>query len=66
MDMLKQMIKHLQNIKDIHLQHGKSLDAIEADLNIADEVMWQTIQIGDADIATQLRPAVKQHTAEAG
>ena len=65
MDMLKQMIKHLQNIKDIHLQHGNPLDAIEADLNIADEVMWQTIQIGDADIATQLRPAVKQHTAEA-
>lgn len=38
---------HMRNIKDIQLQHGNPLLAIEADLDIADECMG---------IITQLQP----------
>ncbi len=55
----------MQNIKDIHLQHGNPLEAIEADLNISDEAMWHVIQSGDQRIAARFQPVVKQHTSEA-
>ena len=36
-DLFEGIFEHLRNIKDIQLQHGNPLPAIEADLNIADE-----------------------------
>lgn len=64
-DMLQQMVTHLDNVKDIHLQHGNPLEAIEADLNIADEAMAQITQTGDPETTAWLQPIIEQRIAEA-
>jgi tetratricopeptide (TPR) repeat protein len=63
--MLKQMVTHLENIKDIHLQHRNPLEAIEADLNIVDEAMAQITQTGDSEVMGWGRPVMAQRVAQA-
>lgn len=55
------MFDHLRNIKDIRLQHGNPLPAIEADLNIADECMGVAQEIRDTAVITYLRKNMEKH-----
>ncbi len=55
------MFEHLRNIKDIQLQHGNPLLAIEADLNIADECMWVVQKIRDSAVIDYLRKNMQKH-----
>lgn len=57
----EKIFEHLQNIKDIQLQHGNPLAAIEADLNIADECMGLAQEIREAPILTYLRSTLRNH-----
>ncbi len=60
-DFYEAMFEHLRNIKDIQLQHGNPLLAIEADLNIADECMWVTQEIRDIAVIDYLRKNMQKH-----
>jgi len=60
-DFYEGMFEHLRNIKDIQLQHGNPLLAIEADLNIADECMWVSKEIQNTDIIAYLRKNMQKH-----
>jgi tetratricopeptide (TPR) repeat protein len=55
------MFEHLRNIKDIQLQHGNPLPAIEADLNIADECMGVAQEIRDMAVINYLRKNMWKH-----
>lgn len=54
-DFYEGMFEHLRNIKDIQLQHGNPLQAIEADLDIADECMGVIQEIRDATVIDYLQ-----------
>lgn len=60
-DFYEGMFEHLRNIKDIQLQHGNPLPAIEADLNIADECMGVAQQIWDIAVINYLRKNMQKH-----
>ncbi|MFW6248449.1 MAG: hypothetical protein ACOC4J_01615, partial [Bacteroidota bacterium] len=64
-DLSEGIFKHLRNIKDIQLQHGNPLPAIEADLDIADECMGLIQQVQDASIKQYCRQTMEQHTNDA-
>ena len=51
----------MRNIKDIQLQHGNPLQAIEADLNIADECMGVIQEIRDVAVIDYLRKNMQKH-----
>ena len=55
------MFDHLRNIKDIQLQHGNPLPAIEADLNITDEGMGVAQEIRDIAVINYLRKNMQKH-----
>jgi len=55
------IFEHLHNIKDIQLQHGNPLAAIEADLNVADECMGLAQETGEATIILYLRNTMGEH-----
>lgn len=59
------VFKHLRNIKDIHLQHGNPLEAIRADLNIADECMGIMPMAQEENSEPYLKDAMKEHLDEA-
>ena len=60
-DFYEGMFEHLRNIKDIQLQHGNPLPAIEADLNIADECMGVIQAIQDKKVIAYLRKNMQKH-----
>jgi len=60
-DFYEGMFEHLRNIKDIQLQHGNPLSAIEADLNIADECMGVIQAIQDKKVIAYLRKNMQKH-----
>jgi Ca2+/Na+ antiporter/RNA binding exosome subunit len=60
-DFYEGMFEHLRNIKDIQLQYGNHLQAIEADLNIADECMGVTQEIRDVAVIDYLRKNMQKH-----
>ncbi|MDP8315732.1 MAG: hypothetical protein RAP70_11800 [Candidatus Celaenobacter antarcticus] len=60
-DFYEGMFEHLRNIKDILLQHGNPLSAIEADLNIADECMWEIPKIKDVNVRDYLQKNMQKH-----
>ena len=60
-DFYEGMFEHLRNIKDIQLQHGNPLQAIEADLNITDECMWGIQEMRDVDVIDYLRKNMQNH-----
>jgi len=60
-DFYEGMFEHLRNIKDIQLQHGNPLQAIEADLNIADECMGVIQAIQDKKVTAYLRNNMQKH-----
>ena len=60
-DFYEDMFKHLRNIKDIQLQHGNPLPAIEADLNVADECMGVIQAIRDIAVIDYLRKNMQKH-----
>lgn len=63
--LVDQMIEHLRNIKDTHLQHGNPLKATEADLNIADEAMSHVVHSNEEFATIRWQPIVEQRTVEA-
>jgi len=60
-DFYDDMFEHLRNIKDIQLQHGNPLPAIEADLNIADECMGIIQAIQDKKVIAYLLKNMQKH-----
>jgi Ca2+/Na+ antiporter len=64
-DFYEGMFEHLRNIKDIQLQHGNFLSAIEADLNIADECMGATQKIQDKVVRNYLRENMQKYVDSA-
>jgi len=60
-DFYEGMFEHLRNIKDVQLQHGNPLPAIEADLNIADECMGVIQSIQDIAVIDYLRKNMQNH-----
>ena len=60
-DFYEGMFEHLRNIKDIQLQYGNPLPAIEADLNIADECMGVIQAIQDISVIDYLRKNMQKH-----
>jgi tetratricopeptide (TPR) repeat protein len=60
-DFYEGMFEHLRNIKDIQLQHGNPLPAIEADLDIADECMGVAQEIQDIAVLNYLRKNMQKH-----
>ncbi len=60
-DFYEGMFEHLRNIKDIQLQHGNPLQAIEADLDIADECMGVAQEIRDATVIDYLQKNMCKH-----
>jgi tetratricopeptide (TPR) repeat protein len=56
-----EVLKHLHNIKDIQLQHGNFLEAIKADLNIADECMGLVRVTRDITTINDLNNTMRQH-----
>jgi len=60
-DFYEGMFEHLRNIKDIQLQHGNPLLAIEADLNIADECMGVAQEIQEATTIGYLHRTMQEH-----
>jgi len=60
-DFYEGMFEHLRNIKDIQLQHGNPLQAIEADLNIAGECMGGIQEIRDVAVIDYLRKNMQKH-----
>lgn len=60
-DFYKSMFEHLRNIKDIQLQHGNPLQAIEADLDIADECMGVAQEIRDTTVIDYLQKNMRKH-----
>ena len=62
LSLLKQIIRHLENIKDTQLQHRNPLKAIEADLAIADEIMAQVTQTGSTAVENEFKPVAAQYT----
>ena len=64
-DLFEGVFEHLRNIKDIQLQHGNPLFAIEADLNIADECMGVICDIRGNSIVDYLRKNLLKHLNDA-
>ena len=64
-DFYEGMFEHLRNVKDIQLQHGNLLPAIEADLNIADECMGVAQGIQDIPFIDYLRKNMQKHMDDA-
>ena len=60
-DFYEGMFEHLRNIKDMQLQHGNPLPAIEADLNVADECMGVIQAIRDIAVIDYLRKNMQKH-----
>ncbi|GEM_PF-1372014 len=60
-DFYEAIFEHLRNIKDIQLQHGNPLLAIEADLNVADECMGVIQAIRDIATIDYLRKNMLEH-----
>ena len=60
-DLCESIFEHLRNIKDIQLQHGNPLSAIEADLDIADECMGVIQAIRDIAAIDYLRKNMLKH-----
>ncbi|MBW2557529.1 MAG: hypothetical protein JRD69_01595 [Deltaproteobacteria bacterium] len=60
-DFYEGIFEHLRNIKDIQLQYGNPLPAIEADLNIADECMGVAQEIRDIAVINYLRKNMQEH-----
>lgn len=64
-DLFEGLFEHLRNIKDIQLQHGNPLPAIEADLNIADECMGVIQQVREPSIMPYFRQTMERHINDA-
>jgi len=60
-DFYEGMFEHLRNIKDMQLQYGNPLPAIEADLNVADECMGVIQAIRDIAVIDYLRKNMQKH-----
>ena len=65
MNFCEGIFEHLRNVKDIQLQHGNPLSAIEADLNIADECMNLMQIIREPAIIPNLRRTMEKHLTDA-
>ena len=64
-DFYEGIFEHLRNIKDIQLQCGNPLLAIETDLNIADECMWVICDIREKPIIDYLQKNLLRHLDDA-
>lgn len=60
-DYCEGVFEHLSNIKDIQLQHGNPLAAVEADLNIAEECMGIAKEVRERAITVYLRKVMQKH-----
>ena len=65
MEFCEGLFEHLDNIKDIQLQHGNPLAAIEADLNVADECMALAQAIQEETIKIYLENNLEKHLNQA-
>jgi hypothetical protein len=65
MEFCEGLFEHLHNIKDIQLQHGNPLEAIEADLNVADECMALAQAIQEETIIIFLKNNLEKHLNQA-
>ena len=64
-DLFDGIFEHLRNIKDIQLQHGNPLPAIEADLDIADESMAIIQQVQEPSVMPYFRQIMERHVNDA-
>ena len=64
-DIFEDIFEHLRNIKDIQLQHGNPLPAIEADLDIADESMAVIQQVQEPSVIPYFRQTMERHVNDA-
>jgi len=56
-----EVLTHLENIKDIQLQHGNILPAVKVDLNITDECMALAQATRDETLIHDLKDTLRQH-----
>jgi len=64
-DFYESMFKHLSDIKDIQIEHGNPIQAIEEDLNIADECMAVIPVVTEHPVTDYLRNKMQKHLNDA-
>ena len=57
----QKILKHMENIKDIHIGHGNYIQAVAAELNIVDEAMAYARNLKNINMTTQMRDVMQEH-----
>ncbi len=58
---IQSRLEHFKNIKDIHIEHGNYIKAMDADLNIVDETMAHATNLESFTMKSQMRNTMQEH-----